>query len=437
MKLSRRAWLKTGTATGAGLLFLPARVFGANARINLAFAGVGGRGAGAVQSMRQRQDVNLVAFADVDQERAASSYKENPAVPRYRDFRVMLSRHRDEIDAVAISTPDHTHHCIAAACMQAGKHVFVEKPLAHNIAEVRDLMRLEREQGLACQMGNQGHSGGGIVLLDGWIKGGVLGEIKEVHAWVNSSRSTADARPPAEPVPAALDWDNWLGPAGEVPFSSKYVRASWRDWFEFGTGSLGDWFCHNADAPYYALGLDCPRLVEVEGTGPSKLSFPESAKVTFTFDRPDGSGDIKIYWYQGRTFKPPRPAELEQEREMSNSAGGTLIVGSKASALTGSHAGTPQIIPLTKHRAMQAALPQPDLKRSGHWDNWLNAIRGTEKTRSSFDYSGRLTEAMQYGNIAMHLNRTIKIDPEKRAITGDAEASRMIAWPPPREGWRV
>jgi len=435
MKLSRRSWLKAGSATGAGLLFLPSRVFGANERINIAFAGVGGRGAAAVKSLRQRKDLNLVAFADVDQLRAAPSFKENPDVPRYKDFRVMLSKHKNEIDAVAISTPDHTHHCIATACIQAGKHIYVEKPLAHNIAEVRALMELEKMSGQACQMGNQGHSGGGIVMLDAWIKAGVLGDIKEVHAWVNSSRTTEDVRPPVEPVPDDLDWNNWLGPAVEVPFSSKYIRANWRDWFEFGTGSLGDWFCHNADAPYYLLGLDCPKSVEVEGTGPSKLSFPESAKVTFTFDRPDGSGDIKIYWYQGSTFKPPRPPEMEKDREMGNRAGGTMIVGSKATALTASHAGTPQIVPLTKHREMQAELPKPGLKRSSHWDNWLNSIRGQEKTRSDFAYSGRLTETMQYGNIAMHLNRTIKIDPQKRAIIGDTEAAGMMSWPAPRQGW--
>ena len=436
MKVSRRSWLKVSTATGAGLLFLPSRVFGANERINVAFAGVGGRGASAVNNMRKRKDVNMVAFADVDQFRAAPSFKVNPDIPRYKDFRVMLNKHKDEIDAVAISTPDHTHHCIATSCMKAGKHVYVEKPLAHNIAEVRDLMRLEKKMGLACQMGNQGHSGGGIVMLDGWLKAGVLGDIKEVHAWVNSSKYTDDVRPPAEPVVEGLDWDQWLGPAAEVPFSSKYVRGRWRNWFDFGTGSLGDWFCHNADAPYMALRLDCPKLVEVESSGPAKISFPESARITFTFDRPEG-GEIKLFWYQGQKFKPPRPPEMEKDKKMGNRAGGTMIVGAKATAITALHAGTPQIVPFEKHRDMQATLPKPSLRRSSHWDNWLRAIRGEEKTRSNFEYSGRLTETMHYGNIALHLNRTIKIDPKKREIIGDTEASKLMDWPSPRKGWGV
>ena len=436
MKLSRRTWLKTTSATGAGLLFLPSRVFGANERINVAFAGVAGRGGSAVKSLRHRKQVNLVAFADVDFNHAASTFKANPDVPRFVDFRVMLEKHAKEIDAVAVSTPDHTHHYIAASCMKAGKHVFVEKPMAHNIAEVRDLMALEKKTGLACQMGNQGHSGGGIVMLDGWIKEKVLGDIREVHAWVNSSRSVADLRPTPEKVPEGLDWDKWLGPAAYVPFSRKYLPCNWRDWFEFGTGSLGDWFCHNADAPYLTLGLDCPKRVEVEGTGPKKLSFPDSARVTFTFDRPEG-GEIKLHWYQGSTFTPPRPPEMEKERKMGNKAGGTMIVGSKATAITASHAGTPQIVPLSKHREMQSALPKPDLKRSSHWDNWLRAIRGEEKTRSNFAYSGRLTETMHFGNIALHLNRTIHIDPVKREITGDSEASELMSWPSPRKDWGV
>ena len=436
MNLSRRSWLKATSATGAGLLFLPSRVFGANERINVAFIGVGGRGSSAVGSLRGRGDVNLVAFADVDRERAASSFKANPDVPRYKDFRVMLDECGKDIDAVAVSTPDHTHHHCAATCLEAGKHVFVEKPLAHSIAEVRDLAARERSSGLACQMGNQGHSGGGILILDAWIRQGVLGDIREVHAWVNSSRSTEDRRPPAEAVPEGLDWNQWLGPATEVPFSSRYVRASWRDWFAFGTGSLGDWFCHNADAPFLALGLDCPKKVEIEGTGPKKLSFPDSARVTFTFDRPEG-GEIKLFWYQGKTYKPPRPPEMEPGKEMGNSAGGTMVVGSKATAVTASHAGTPQIVPFSRHREMQSSLPKPDLKRSGHMDNWLKAIRGEEKTRSNFAYSARLTEAMHYGNIAMHVNRAIRIDTRKREIVGDEEAAKFMDWPPPRKGWSV
>ncbi len=437
MKQSRRSWLKRSSALGAGLLFLPSRVFGANARINVAVIGVGGRGRSAVSILNRNKRCNVAAFADVDHGRAARVYKVNRKVPVFVDFRRMLDKFNGDIDAVAISTPDHTHHYIAAWCMKMRKHVFLEKPLAHNIAEVRDLMRLERENKLACQMGNQGHSGGGILMLDAWIKAGVLGEIREIHAWVNSSCSTDDKRPPAEPVIEGLDWDMWLGPARKVPFNKRYIRSSWRAWFEFGTGSLGDWFCHNADAPYCALGLDRPKLVEVESTGAKKLSFPNSAHLTFTFAQPKG-GDVKLHWYYGKHFRVPCPAGLNPESEQIKADyGGTLIVGSKATAITGSHAGTPLIVPFTKHREMQSTLPVPQLKHSSHWDNWLNAIEGTEKSRSNFAYSARLTEAMHYGNIAMHIDRSVRVDPVKGEIVGDQDAARMMAWPPPRTQWRI
>jgi len=435
MSISRRGFLKSAAAASAGLLVLPSRAFGAGERINIAFVGAGGKGWHAIKSLRQNRQINMAAFVDVDQDRASQAYKEHPNVPRFTDFRAMLDKLKDGVDAIIISTPDHTHHYIATQCMKAGKHVYVEKPLTHNIAEARDLMKLERATGLACQMGNQGHSGGGIVLMDAWLKSGVLGRVEEVHAWATPQWSFEDRRPPREPVPAGFDWDKWLGPAAEVPFNKSYIRGHWRGWFEFGGGTLGDWFCHNADAPYSALGLDCPKRVEIESTGAKKLSFPESAKITFAFDRPDGSGEIKLCWYQGKTFLPPRPRDMERGRQMGNDSGGTQVVCKNATIVTATHAAPPRIVPFKKYRAMQKSLPKPNLRRSSHWDNWLNAIKGKETCRSNFAYGGRLTETMQFGNIALHVNRNIRIDPKTREIVGDEDARAMMSWPTPRAGW--
>jgi len=436
MMLNRREFM-AGAAASAGVMILPSRVFGANERVNLVFVGAGGKGRHAIRSLEHNEMVNMVGFADVDDARAAEAYKTHPDVPHFKDFRVMLDKLGKQVDGVVVSTPDHTHHYIAACCMKAGKHVYVEKPLAHNVAEVRELMALEKKTGLACQMGNQGHCGGGLTMLDAWVRSGFLGTVNDVHAWCNAKWSFPDVRPEAQPVPETLDWDKWLGPAAPVPYSRRYCPGSWRGWFEFGNGALGDWFCHNADAPYTALDLDCPRLVEVESTGPKELSFPESAKLTFTFPATAERGEVRLNWYQGKDFPAPRPAELEEGRQMGNSGGGTLIVGSKASALTGSHAGTPRIVPKTKMREMAAGRPKPDLRRSNCWNNWLLSIKGEETCRSNFAYAGRLTETMQFGNIALHVNRNLKIDPETRMVTGDEEAARMISHPAPREAWRI
>jgi predicted dehydrogenase len=434
---SRRSFLTRATAAYAGATFLPRRVFGANERLNVAFIGAGGRGDAAIRTLSREKEVRLAAFADVDETRAAGAYKAHPQVPRFKDFRALLDRLGGEIDAVVVSTPDHTHHVAAKSCLLAGKPVFVEKPLAHSIAEARELAALETSTGLACQMGNQGHSGGGIPMLDAWVKAGVFGEVRDLHAWSTAKWSLDDARPPAEPVPATLDWDLWLGPAAQVPHSSAYLPSKWRGWFAFGTGALGDWACHNMDAPYTVFGFDCPSRVDLESTGPKTLTFPVSAKITYTFPAADGRKEMKLAWYQGPTFQPPRPPELEPDRPFVQGGGGTLIVGSQATALMGSHAGTPRLIPEAKSKELASSLPKPNLKRSGHMANWLLAIRGTETCRSNFAYAARLTETMLFGNIALHVNRSLAIDPKTRAILGDPEAAALMQSPPARNGWKV
>jgi predicted dehydrogenase len=431
----RRHFLTQSAAVFAGIQILPRSVFGANEKLNVGFVGAGGKGWHAVQSLLENPMVNHAAFADVDESRATQSRQARPEVPFYSDFRKMLDRHGKELDGVIISTPDHTHHFNAKTCMLAGKPVYVEKPLTHSIAEARDLMALEKQTGLACQMGNQGHSGGGILMLDEWAKNGILGDVSEAFAWAGPKWSVPDERPPAAPVPAGLDWDQWLGPAARVPYSPKYLPGAWRGWFEFGCGTLGDWACHNMDAPYHVWGLDCPSRVEIESSGPSKLSFPKTVRVTFTFPATFTRGVFKLHWYHGDNHTMPHPPELEAERKFPE--GGTLIRGTRATVLMGTHAGTPRVIPELKMREMAESLPKVNLKRSNHWDNWLLAIKGQEKCRSSFAYGGRLTEAMHYGNIALHLNRALNIDPTTRRILGDEEATALMNGPAPREGWRI
>jgi len=422
----------------SGLAIIPNTVFGANDRLNVAFVGVGGKGSHALTVLEGNRHFNIVAFADVDDQAASGSVKKFPNVPIYRDFRVMLDKHDKDIDAVVISTPDHTHHYIAMKCMQRGKHVYLEKPLAHNISEVRDLIAAEKKYGLACQMGNQGHSGMGIAMVRKWVEEGVLGDVNEIRAWCNPVWGRGSIKRPAtQPVPATLDWDLWLGPAAKVGYNRAYSPASWRGWNEFGSGSIGDWACHNMDAPYDALGLDCPCEVKVESTGPSKLSFPESVKLTYTFPATEKHGKIILKWYDGPKFKPERPEGLDSRLKMGNDWGGTIMVGSKATLMTDTHAGPPRIVPLTRHKEMAKAgvLPKIQFSQSDHFNNWLLACKGQEKCRSTFAYGGRLTETMLWGLIAMRVNRNLKIDPVKRAIIGDDEATKYMHWPEPRKGW--
>jgi hypothetical protein len=189
------------------------------------------------------------------------------------------------------------------------------------------------------------------------------------------------------------------------------------------------------DAPYYILGLDCPSSVKIRSTGPSKLSFSESSEISYRFPVAGGK-DVSVKWYTGSAFGPKRPAQLEAGRQLGSNGGGSLIIGTKATVMMGSHAKSPRIIPESKSKELAAELPRVD-KRSNHFTNWILSCKGEEKTRSHFEYSARLTETMHYGNIALHMNRDLKIDPEKRKILRDSEATQLMSGPTPRKGWKL
>ncbi len=436
MDLSRRDFVKSA-AVFSSITFIPSSVFGANERVNVALVGIGGKGVNTLKNINGH--CNLVAFADCDDnpDRSGVSRRAYPDIPLYRDFRVMLDKHDKDIDAVIVATPDHTHHYIAMTSIARGKHVYVEKPMAHNIREVRDLMAAEKETGLVCQMGNQGQSGNGIDTLRGWVDAGVLGDITEVKAWCNSNWGKDRKRLSAQPIPETMSWDLWLGPTAKVPYNKGYCPGLWRGWNEFGSGNLGDFSAHNMDAPYDVLGLDCPSQVKIESTGRNELSFPKSTQLTYTFDAPK-YGRILFKWYEGKTFRPERPEGMDPRRRLGSTFGGTLIVGSKATVMMGSHSSSPRIVPESLNKEMKSLLPKVvGEKKSHHHLNWLRACKGQEKCRSPFSYAGRLTETMLYGLIAMKVDRDIKIDPKKRTIIGDEEAAKQMSWPSSRKGWEI
>ena len=272
--LSRRTFLKAGAVVTAGTLFIPNLLScSKNNKLNIALIGVGGRGADnwdklfaenpedANKPEDQRRKVlteNVVALCDVDDNRSAQAFKVFPKAKRYKDFRVMFDEMAHEIDAVMISTPDHTHFAATMAAMQLGKHVYVEKPLAHNIWQLRTLKKAAKHYGVVSQMGNQGHTTNGIRLIKEWYDAGVLSQVKEVHAWFGPFDfkpggywTKPDAYPPsAQEVPAHLNWDLWQGPVAERPYNSVYVPKAWRGFYDYGNGMLGDWACHTIDAPF-------------------------------------------------------------------------------------------------------------------------------------------------------------------------------------------
>lgn len=457
---TRRDFLIQSTVALAGITMLPNCIrkggVAPSDRLNVAVIGAGGRGARGVLSLKDNPLVNLVGFADVDDLRASKTFELLPEIPRYKDFRKMLDKMDKQIDAVVVATPDHTHHYITKWCMNMGKHVYVEKPLAHTISEVRDLKDLEKKTGLACQMGNQGHSGSGMILLKEWVKMGLLGDVVEVDAWrtrIFNYIFPGNEYPKGEAVPDTLDWDLWLGPAKYRPYSPLYLPGKWRNVFDYGTGGLGDFFCHSMDAAYDVLDLDCPKKVEIESTGPRKVGFPDSSKVTFTFPSAKTGNDVIVRWYEGSEYLPPRPKELFTNEGMGGLYGGAILYGDKNKVMMDSHAArvhfigkkaNNELMPQIKESIakLPANVPKThenvdyNLATDYHYNNWLLACKGEALCNSNFDFSARLVETMLFANIALHLNCNLDIDPVKRTIIGNEAASNLMN-PAPREGWKL
>ena len=446
-RLTRRDFVKrTALWTGAaGLTLVPHRALGgpdvapASERLNIAGIGIGGMG-GA--NLRNLESENIVALCDVDESYAAETRKRYPEAPFYTDYREMLDKQKD-IDAVVIATPDHTHAVIAAAAMKAGKHVYCQKPLTHDIYEARRLAEIAKETKAMTQMGIQGHSAEGIRLIREWIEAGLIGEIHEVDAWCEltyypwghaSWSSQCSARPQDTPAaPAVLNWDLWIGPAPMRPYHRAYHPTTWRCWWDFGCGMMGDRGVHTLDPVVWALQLGAPLSVDATSCGNTQEVHPLANIVTFRFPARDPFPPLKLTWYEG--LRPPRPAELTDDRNWP-SEGGSLIKGTQGIIMAGVYGDSPRIIPETRMKEVQ--LPEGTLPRveGSHEQDWVRACKTGQPAGADFAYSGPLTETCLLGNVAKRMDRRIEWDAEKLQVTNLAEANAHIH-PPYREGWSL
>ena len=433
LPLTRRRFLHRGGLASAAALAFPAigraQPGGglANDKLNIAYVGVGGRGRNAVLEL---QDENRVAFCDVDDARAAVTYEKFPDVPRFRDYRVMLDRLGREIDAVRITTPDHMHFPVAMAAMALGKHVFVEKPLTHTIAEARTLARVARERKVATQMGNQGHANEGLRRLKEWFEAGVLGEVREVHSWTNrpgwaQGIALPDHSQGAPPVPATLDWDLWQGVAAERAYDPAFLPFRWRGFWAYGNGALGDMACHLLDGAYWALELGAPEWVEAVSAKGTAFSAPASAVITYQFPARGARPPVKLTWYDGGN-KPVLPDAWEAGRKLPEN--GTLLVGSRATVLADTYYGSVRIVPETRMQELATSLPPKTLPRCtvGHYKEWGAACNGGPAAGSNFDYAAPFSEVVLLGNIALRTGRRVVWDAAAMRITNDPEANRLL-----------
>lgn len=453
--VTRRQFVKATAATAA-FTIVPRHVLGGaqqtapSDKLNIAAVGVGGMGKNNIKAVAATE--NIVALCDVDQKYAAPVYELYPNAKRYVKFQEMLEKQKD-IDAVIIATPDHSHAIVAMAAMQLGKHVYVQKPISHSVYEARKMTEAARQYNVQSQMGNQGHSGDGTRLICEWIWSGAIGQVREVHAWTNRPvwPQGVEVERPSEtpPVPDTLNWDLWLGPAPYRDYHPTYLPNSWRAWWDFGTGSLGDLGCHVLDAVFWALKLKYP--VSVEGnistywggfweyTEPKNETYPRSSIVRYNFPAREDLPPVDVTWWDGGLM-PPRPKELEEGRRMGDEDGGLLFIGDKGTMMTGCYGKNPRLIP---EKAMQEfARPEPSIPRipngiSGHEMDWVRACKEGTPASSNFDYSGPLSEMVLMGNLAVRFPyKKLLWDGENMQITND-EAANAYVKREYREGWSL
>lgn len=422
--LTRREFLKrTSVAATAASLSFPfvGNVLGANERIRVACIGVGGKG-DSDSSDAARSGGEIVAICDVDRETLDKKGRQFGQAKKYQDFRKLLDEMGNQIDAVTVSTPDHTHGVATIRAMKMGKHAFVQKPLVQTVEEARIVRKLTAEKKLATQMGNQGSAESGLRRAIEVIQGGVIGNPIELHVWSNRPvwRQGYDRPPGSDPVPAGLDWDAWLGPAAMRPFKAGiYHTFQWRGWYDFGTGALGDMACHTVNMPFRALKLGYPRVVECEINSRSfPETFPKTSRIRFEFPERDGLPPLKFWWYDGNpsdALKPLRP-DAETIGEILRTQGtlpgsGCLVVGEKGKLFSPDDYGArffiamkgkDEFIPADRSEEVKAI--QQSIPRSpGHMEEWFRMMKDGTPAFSNFDIAAYLTETILLGCVALRV----------------------------------
>ncbi len=435
MQFNRREFLQRSAVAGAvagGFFANPATAAESkspNERLNIAAVGATGRAGADISGVASQ---NIIAIADVDQELLDKGSVKYPAARKYRDFRVMLEKEADKLDAVVVGTPDHTHAPAAAMALRLGKHVYCEKPLTHTVYEARRLAELARENKLVTQMGNQIHAGENYRRVVELVQTGAIGKVEEAHVWVNINYSGAKFTT-GTPAPAHVDWDLWLGPATERPYTEGAHPFHWRRFWDYGTGGLGDFGCHYMDLVHWALDLRAPLTVSAEGPPVDPVSTPPWVIATFEYPARRHQPPVKLTWYDGGK----RPAMLGTLKDKNGKtldwASGQLFVGESGMILSnyGQH------LLLRDNTAVDFTPPEPFIPRSiGHHDEWLQAIKTGGPTTCNFDYSGALTEAVLLGVVAYRSGQKLEWDAGELKVTNSPDAQQFIH-KEYRKGWML
>ena len=386
--ISRKDFIRNTAIVGSAFFIVPRHVLGRgyvapSDKLNIAGIGVGGKGEGDLIEFAKSPFVNIVALCDVDDRQAVKSRERFPTAKYYKDFRVMLDKEKNNIDACSISTPDNTHAVATLAAMQLGKHVYTQKPLTHDIYEARILTQAAKKYKVVTQMGNQGGSGDGVRKAKEMIDAGMIGRVEEAHAWTNRPVWPQGIPTPLgkHEIPKELDWDLWLGPAKYIEYNPTYLPFNWRGWWAFGTGALGDMACHIMDPIYRILPILYPDSAECSvvnvwkdmwSEGNYTDSCPMGTIIHLNYPKTKGKGNIRVSWHDGGLL-PELPEELLPGEPFGDWDGGVLFIGRRGKLLLDCYGQNPRLLP-TK-LMQEKRMPKEKIKRlpEGHYLQWVNA----------------------------------------------------------------
>jgi len=467
--VSRRDFIRHAGVAAAAFTILPRFVLGGKGYIPpsdtlyIAGIGVGGKGESDLTGFAKNPKAKIAFLCDVDDRMAVKSKANFPQAKYYKDFRVMLDKEAKNIDAVSVSTPDHTHAVAAMAAIQRGKHVYVQKPLTYSIFEARELAAAARKYKVVTQMGNQYASADHVRTAKEMIDAGLIGEVTKVQTWTNRPVWPQGIPTPTGKfnVPAELDWDLWLGPSKFIDYNPAYLPFNWRGWWNFGTGALGDMACHIMDAAFRILPIDFPTEVECSTTtawsgffeeAHYNESCPASSIIYMKFPRKDGKGNIQFSWTDGGLL-PKRPEELLPNEQLGDYGSGYIFEGTKGK-LAGCYNIPPTLLPTSLMKTV--TLPKQTIPRiaggeEGHYTQWVDAcLQGYGKMQlsSPFEYAGPFTEAVLMGNLALRSyamqgpngttpgRKTLLWDAKNMKITNFDEANQFVKREY-REGWTI
>lgn len=467
---SRRKFLKSAGLAATGFMIVPRHVLGGTGyvspsdKLQVAGIGVGGKGASDINSFYESGKADIAYLCDVDDRRAAGSVGKFPKAKYYRDYREMLDKEHKNIDAVSVSGPDHNHAIQALAAMQLGKHVYVQKPLTHDIWEARVLTHAAKKYKVVTQMGNQGASSDGPRLAREWFDAGVVGDVHTIYCWTDRPVWPQGISWPSQKaeVPRELDWDLWLGTAPYKDYVEKLVPFNWRGWWDYGTGALGDMGCHLLEVPFSVLGLSYVQDVQASvgsvyvdefKRGYFPESCPPSAHATMTFPKTAKTqGPVTLHWMDGG-IQPQRPDELEANEVFGDGGNGILMVGTKGKIMLGTYGRNAQLLPtsLTERTKVPQKFERIPGQENGHYAQWVEACiagYGKKAVSSPFEIAGPLTEALLMANLAIrgadmridgkYPGRNIKLlwDNEAMKVTNFDTVNQFVKREY-REGWEI